>query len=173
MKQLVVYSTKGGNTKKLAETAFSRLSGDKDIFPVSQAPDPGEFDIAVVAFWFKGGQPDPDSQQYLKKCKGTTKIFLVGCHGSAPDSDHTRMGMNKAKELASAAEIVGSFSCQGEVPQQVIDNAENQDPQPAWLQDAYSAKGHPDNNDLYNLCEALEKVNLVESPKPGEKRMFS
>ena len=173
MKQIVVYSTKGGNTKKLAETAFSRLSGDKDIFSVTQAPDPANFDVVVVAFWFKGGQPDPASQEYLKKCTGPVKIFLVGCHGAAHGSDHAIMGMNMAKELASGANIVGSFSCQGEVPEQVLENAANQDPQPAWLQDGYAAKGHPDNDDMYKLCEALEKSGIVASPQPGEKRMFS
>jgi flavodoxin len=173
MKQLVVYSSQGGNTKKLAEAAFSRLSGEKDIFPVAQAPDPGGYDVAVIAFWFKGGQPDSASQEYLKKCSGATKVFLVGCHGAAPDSDHARMGMNKAKELASGANIVGSFDCQGEVPQQVLENAANQDPPPAWLQDAYAAKGHPDNDDIYNMCVALEKSGVVECPQPGEKRMFS
>lgn len=173
MKQLVVYSSLGGNTKKLAETAFSRLSGDKDIFPVAEAPDPEGYDLAVIAFWYKGGQPDPASEEYLKKCAGGLKVFLVGCHGAAPDSDHARMGMNKAKELAAGASIVGSFNCQGEVPQQVLENAENKDPKPAWLQDAYAAKGHPDSDDIYNMCTALEKSGVVESPRPGEKRMFS
>ena len=173
MKQLVVYSTVGGNTRKLAEAAFSRLSGDKDIFPVAQAPDPSGYDVAVIAFWYKGGQPDPDSQEYLKKCSGSTKVFLMGCHGAAPDSDHARMGMNKAMELAAGGNIVGSFSCQGEVPEQVMENAANQDPQPEWLKDAYAAKGHPNNDDFYNMAMAMEKANVVESPKPGEKRMFS
>jgi flavodoxin len=173
MKQLVVYSTQGGNTKKLAETAFSRLSGDKDIYPVAKAPDPGGSDIAIIAFWFKGGQPDPASQEYLQKCSGATKVFLIGCHGAATGSDHARMGMNKAKELAANATIVGTFSCQGEVPQHVLESAENKDPKPGWLQDAYAATGHPDSDDLYQLCEMLEKSGIVESPKPGEKRMFS
>ena len=173
MKQIVVYSSQGGNTKKLAETAFSRLSGDKDIYSVSDAPNPGQFDVAIIAFWFKGGQPDQASQEYLQKCSGATKVFLVGCHGAAPDSDHARMGMNKAKELASNSNIVGSFDCQGEVPQNVLDTAANKDPQPAWLQDGYAAKGHPDRDDMYRLCEALEKAGIVESPQPGEKIMFS
>ena len=173
MKQLVVYSSQSGNTKKLAEAAFLRLSEKKDIYPVAQAPNPDKYDITVVAFWFKGDQPDPDSQKYLKKCGGSTKVFLIGCHGAGKESDEARMGMNKARELAAGANIVGSFSCQGEVPQQVIENAANQDPQPAWLQDAYAAKGHPDNDDIYNMCIALEKSGVVECPKPGEKRMFS
>lgn len=173
MKQLVVYSSQGGNTKKLAEAAFARLSGDKDIFPVAQAPDPGTYDVALIAFWFKGGQPDQDSQEYLKKCRGATKVFLIGCHGAAPDSDHARIGMNKARELASGASVVGSFNCRGEVPEAVMESAANKDPQPPWLGDAAASKGHPDSDDLYNMSTELEKCGLVETPKPGEKRMFS
>ena len=109
MKQLVVYSSQGGNTKKLAEAAFLRLSGEKEIYPVAQAPDPDKYDIIIIAFWFKGGQPDPDSQKYLKKCGGETKVFLIGSHGAGKESDQARMGMNKARELAAGATIVGTF----------------------------------------------------------------
>ncbi|MDD3618895.1 MAG: flavodoxin family protein [Desulfobulbaceae bacterium] len=173
MKQLVVYSSKGGNTRKLAEAAFSRLSGEKEISPVAGAPDPGDYDVVVVAFWYQGGQPDSDSQQYLKKCKGVRKLFLLATHGAAKDSDISRLGMNKARELASGANIVGTFSCQGEVPQNVLDAAANKDPQPPWLKDAATATGHPDREDFYELSLALEKAGVVEVPKPGEKRMFS
>lgn len=173
MKQLVVYSSRGGNTRKLAEAAFSRLSGDKEIKPVAEAPNPVGYDVVVVGFWYQGGQPDPDSQEYLKKCKGISKLFLLATHGAANESDIARLGMNKARELASGSNIVGTFSCQGEVPQNVLQSAANKDPHPPWLKDAESAKGHPDREDFYNLCLALEKSGLVETPKPGEKRMFS
>lgn len=173
MKQLVVYSSQGGNTKKLAEAAFSRLSGDKEIKPVSEAPNPVGYDVVVVGFWYKGGQPDADSQAYLKRCKGIHKLFLIATHGAAADSDLAQMGMNKARELAAGSNIVGTFNCQGEVPQKVLESAANKDPQPPWLKYAESAKGHPNKEDLYNLSIALEKAGLVETPKPGEKRMFS
>jgi len=173
MKQLVVYSSKGGNTRKLAETAFSRLSGDKEIKPVAEAPDPSGYDVVVVGFWYQGGQPDPASQEYLKKCRNVGKLFLLATHGAANGSDYAVMGMNMARELAAGANLVGFFDCQGEVPESVLENAANRDPQPPWLKDAEAAKGHPDNNDLYNLCVALEKSGIVECPKPGEKRMFS
>lgn len=174
MKQLVVYSSQGGNTKKLAESAFSRLSGEKDIQPVTKAPDPSGFDAVLVCFWFQGGQPDPASQEYLKKCKNINKLFIIATHGGAPDSDHVKIGMNKARELAEGANVVGTFNCQGEVPEKILETAANKDPQPPWLKDADSAKGHPDNDDLYNLSIALEEAGLVDSPKPTDnKRMFS
>ncbi|HBI15566.1 MAG TPA: flavodoxin family protein [Desulfobulbaceae bacterium] len=173
MKTLVVYSSKGGNTRKLAETAFARLVGNKEIWPVAEAPDPAGYDQVVVGFWFQGGQPDPASQEFLKKCARAGRLFLLASHGAAPDSEHARMGMNKARELAAGANIVGTFSCQGEVPAQVLAAAANNSPPPPWLKDADTAKGHPNSDDLYNLCTALENSGLAETPKPGEKRMFS
>lgn len=173
MKQLVVYSSQGGNTRKLAESAFSRLSGEKDIYSVEKAPDPAGYDVVIVGFWFQGGQPDAAGQAYLKKCAKAPKLFLMATHGAAGDSEHAKIGMNKARELASGANIVGTFSCQGEVPVKVVESAANKSPQPPWVQDAESAKGHPDNDDLYNLSIAMQKAGLVEGPKVGEKRMFS
>jgi flavodoxin len=173
MKALVVYSSKGGNTRKLAETAFARLAGDKEIKPVTEAPDPADYDLVIVGFWYQGGLPDPAAQEYLKKCGGLGKLFLLATHGAAKNSESALIGMNKARELASGANIVGTFSCQGEVPPQVLASAANKNPQPPWLKDADQAKGHPNNDDLYDLCIALEKAGLVEVPKPGEKRMFS
>ncbi len=166
MKQLVVYSSQGGNTKKLAEELFKQLGGEsKDIFPVKDAPDPDGYDVVCVGFWFKGGQPDSASQEYLKRCKG--RLFLFATHGAAADSDHARMGMNKARELAEQATVIGTFSCQGEVPEKVMQNAANKDPQPPWLKDAPAAKGHPNGNDFMLLHEALVKAGL--KPEPVKK----
>lgn len=174
MKKLIVYSSQGGNTKKLAESAFSRLTGDKDILPIAQAPDPSGYDIVIVGFWFKGGMPDPDSQDYLKKCRTVGKLFLFATHGAAVESDAVKIGLNKGRELAAGANIVGTFSCQGEVSEKTLEAAANKQPPPPWLKDAESAKGHPNNDDLYNLSLALEKAGLADCPKKtDEKRMFS
>lgn len=173
MKQLVVYSSKGGNTRKLAEAVFARLAGDKEIKAVAQAPDPSGYDLVVVGFWYQGGHPDPDSQEYLKKCGSVAKLCLLATHGAANDSDYATLGMNKARELADGANIIGTFNCQGEVPENVLATAANKNPQPPWLGDAPAAEGHPDDNDLYNLSLAMEKAGLVEMPKTGEKRLFS
>ncbi|NOX79858.1 MAG: flavodoxin family protein [Deltaproteobacteria bacterium] len=172
MKQLVVYSSRSGNTKKLAEFIFSRLDGDKEIKPVASAPDPSGYDVVAVGFWFKGGQPDPDSQEYLKKCTGVGKLFLFATHGSAANSDYAAIGMNRARELAAGAQIVGDFDCPGEVSAKTLENAANKDPQPAWLKDAPAAKGHPNSDDFYKLAEALTEAGLIEKRQPPEKGMF-
>ena len=164
MKQLVVYSSQSGNTQKLAEEIFRQLPEEKEIAPVSEAPDPSAYDVVCIGFWLKGGQPDPASQAYLKKC-GNCKLFLFASHGAARGSNPAKLGMNKAIELADGATILGTFSCQGEVPAKVLENAANKDPKPDWLDDAPSAKGHPNGNDFMDLSEALTKAGLkTEAP---------
>ena len=171
MKNLIVYSSKGGNTKKLAEELFKQLPEDKDIAPVSTAPDPGKYDVVCVGFWLKGGQPDPAAQEYLKQCSG--KIFLFATHGAAPGSDHAKMALNKAGELAANATVIGSFSCQGEVSEKMMETAANKDPQPPWLGDAPAAKGHPNASDFMELSEALITAGLKTKAEKSTGSMVS
>jgi flavodoxin len=171
MKNLIVYSSQGGNTKKLAEELFKQLPDDKDIMPIAEAPDPAGYDLVYVGFWLKAGQPDPAAQEYLKKC--TDKLFLFATHGAAPDSDHAKMALNKAGELATQATVIGRFSCQGEVPAKVMENAANKNPQPPWLPDAPTAKGHPDGNDFMNLSEALIAAGLKTKAEKSTGSMLS
>jgi len=159
MKHLVVFSSQGGNTKKLAEEIFRQLPEEKDIQSVAETADPSGYDVICVGFWFKAGQPDPASQEYLKKCSNC-KVFLFASHGAASESEHAKMGMNKAVELTNGATVVGTFSCQGEVPAKVMETAANKDPRPPWLKDAPTAQGHPNGNDFMNLSEALIAAGL-------------
>jgi len=168
MKHLVVYSSPGGNTKKLAEELFRQLPDEKDIKQIMEAPDPSGYDVVCVGFWFKGGQPDADSQKYLKKCSGK-KVFLFATHGAATESDLVKLGMNKARELAGGKNVVGAFSCQGEVPASALENAANKDPQPPWLKDAPAAKGHPNSDDFIKLNDALIDAGLQTRAKEPNK----
>ncbi len=168
MKQLVVYSSQGGNTKKLAEEVFRQLDEEnKDIAAVNNAPDPSGYDVVCVGFWLKGGEPDPAAQEYLKKCK-SGKVFLFATHGAAPGSNVAAQGMNAAMEMVDGATVIGTFSCQGEVPEKVLQAAANKDPQPPWLKDAPAAKGHPNGTDFMNLSDALVKAGLKPEP-PSSK----
>src|SRR5665648_121178 len=103
MKKLVVYSSKSGNTKKLAEAVYEYLGGDKEIAAVADAPDPAGYNFVAVGFWLKAGQPDPDSQAYLAKLKEGQEVYLFATHGAAAGSAHVENGMKKARDLAAKA----------------------------------------------------------------------
>lgn len=160
MKALVAYSSKSGNTKKLAEALYEALQFEKDLIPISDNPDPSDYDFVAVGFWLQGGQPDPASQQFLAKISDKKEVFLFATHGAARDSDHVKNAIIKAKELAAPARICAVYSCPGEVNEGVLEKVAQKDPQPVWLADAPAAKGHPDEEDIRELLHLFNNLNL-------------
>jgi flavodoxin len=157
MKSLVVYSSKTGNTKKLAETIFEALPGGKEIYTVNDAPDPTEYNLVCIAFWFQGGKPDPKSQEFMAKINDQ-KVILAATHGAAKGSAHAKNGLWYAKELVPSAEVLASYNCQGEVNEEFLKKAAAKPEPPPWISDAPGAKGHPDANDLAELKELVAKA---------------
>jgi flavodoxin I len=154
MKTLIVYSSKTGNTKKLAKAVRDLIGGEKTLCPIAEAPDSDGFDLVVLGFWLQAGKPDPKSSEYLAKMGGTT-LFLVATHGAAADSAHALNAMGHARKLAPSARIAGTFSCQGEVSPSFLEKARKKDPQPPWLGDAPAAVGHPNDTDINRLKDAI------------------
>lgn len=156
MKSLVVYSSQTGNTRKLAEAVFDALPGEKALYPVDEAPDPADYDFIAFGFWLMQGKPDPKSSEYLGKV-GEKSLFLFATHGAGAGSDHAINGMELAKSLASNADILGTYSCQGEVNPKIIEKASKKPEPPVWLNDAPDAEGHPDKTDIevlnYQIAE--------------------
>lgn len=160
MKSLVVYSSKSGNTRKLAEAVYEYLSGEKEIAAVADAPDPAGYNFVAVGFWLKADQPDPDSQAFLARLKEGQEVYLFASHGAAVGSAHAENAMKKARELAARAHVRATFSCPGEVDVKTLETAAQETPQPAWLADAPAAKGHPDAHDLKMVVRMLEELDL-------------
>jgi hypothetical protein len=156
MKSLVVYSSKTGNTRKLAEAVYERIKGEKDISPIEKAPAPDAYDLIVLGFWLKGGKPDSKSVEYLSKI-GASRLFLLSTHGAAADSEHAFRAMRHAESLAPDAVILGSFQCQGEVDPGFLEKARRKDPPPPWIRDAATAVGHPNETDIERLVRVVEK----------------
>ena len=150
MKSLVVFSSKTGNTKKLAETIQASLPGEKEIFSMDEAPSPAGYDLVSVAFWFQAGKPEPKSQEYLATITNQ-KVILAATHGCAKGSAHAENGMNFAKSLVPDADLLAVFSCQGEVNPEFMKKAAAKPEPPPWLSDATAAQGHPNAQDLNEL----------------------
>jgi len=111
MKSLIVYSSQSGNTKKLAQAVYESLTGSKEMYAVTEAPDPAGYDLVALGFWLQAGKPDPKSAEYIGKV-GKKPLFLFATHGAAAGSDHALKAMDHAKSLAPEADILGTYSCQ-------------------------------------------------------------
>ncbi len=160
MKSLVVFSSKSGNTKKLAEALFAHLSGEKELCAVTDAPDPAGYSFVAVGFWLQAGQPDPDSQAFLAKVEEGQDLYLFATHGAAVGSPHAVNAMNAAKDIAKKAHIIATYSCPGQVSEKVLEMAAKKDPQPPWIADAPAAVGHPDEKDVKGVVRTLEELDL-------------
>ncbi len=155
MRSLIVFSSQSGNTKKLAEAVAEVLPGEKKMVTVENAPQNlQDVDFLAIGFWLMGGKPDPKSSELLSRIKGK-RVFLFATHGAAKGSAHATSAMAYARQLAEGAQIIGSYSCQGEVKATVIEKASSKEPPPAWLADASLAAGHPDEHDIAELKTIL------------------
>ena len=159
MKALVVYSSRTGNTKKLAEALYGALQCEKDLISIDDNPDPSEYVFVAVGFWLQGGQPDFATLDFLPKI-GKKEVVLFATHGAARDSDHVKNAINKAKELVAPARICAVYSCPGQVSEKVLEKAAKRDPKPSWLADAPAAKGHPDEEDIRQFVHLFKDLNL-------------
>ncbi len=159
MKSLVVYSSRTGNTRMIAEAVHSVMPGGTEIFPVENAPDPSEYDFIALGFWVDKGAPDAAMSLYMERVLGKF-VGLFGTLGAWPDSDHARESMQKAVERVDGNRVLGTFLCQGKVDPKLLSamaKMKGDNPHPmteerrARIEEA--AK-HPDEKD----CEAVRGV---------------
>lgn len=154
MKSLVVYSSRTGNTEKVARAVYEALPEPKEIYSAKDAPDPSGYDFLALGYWVDKGTANAGARKYMEKVKGK-KIGLFGTLGAYPDSDHAKQCREKARELVKDNEILGDFICQGKVdPDLVKMMAEKMkdDPHHSMTPERKArikeAEKHPDEKDL-------------------------
>jgi flavodoxin len=168
MKNLIVYSSKTGNTKKIAEAIKSHSPDDTDFFSVARAPSPDNYDIIALGFWVDKGMPDEFAAAYMKKIRGM-KVGLFMTLGAYPDSEHAKKSMEKAVAVLEANDnlVLAKFICQGKVDPELIEKmrkmTETNPDHPHKMDDkrkvrlAEAAK-HPNEDDCKRAAEIFQKV---------------
>jgi len=141
IRSILVYSSRTGNTEKLARGVYAILTGvdsagdqeggnglsseargagnrslfTLDLASITEAPDPEKHDTIILAFWVNRGYPDEASLAYLKRIE-KKRIGFLATLGAYPDSDHAEKVKNRVKDLIlERNEFLGSFFCQGKL----------------------------------------------------------
>lgn len=118
----VVYSTRTGNTKRVAEAIAAEFG-----VTAQALGEVRECSAATVAigYWVDKGHPDEGAKRFMEQLAGK-KVFLFGTLGAEPDSDHARDCMQQARALVEGKnEVVGEFICQGKIDSRVVDMFRN------------------------------------------------
>lgn len=181
---LIVYSSKTGNTRKLAggihRGLCEALGAGQGAVPeiriaaVEEAPDPAGADWLLVGFWADRGTADQKARDYLKSLEGR-RIGLFGTLGAYPDSPHAGDIRNRVQELAAEKNtVLGCFLCQGKIDPALTERFKNLPPDnPHAMTEErkkrhLEAAKHPDDYDLEAgtaACLSMIKTALLAAGK--------
>lgn len=154
MSYAIIFSSKTGNTAKLAEAAREVL-GKKN-----EAADVASADLVLLGSWTDKGDLDPELQPRLPDLAGKP-VFLFGTCGFGGDpAYYDRVLDNFSAALPEDVRVIGRFMCQGQMPPAVRERyvkMSTQDPARfnPMIENFDRALGHPDAQDLGALCAAL------------------
>ena len=169
MRSLVVYSSRTGNTRKLAE-AIAGAIGAERLAPVESAPDPAEFDFIALGFWANKGGPDELAQAYMRRVVGKA-VGLFGTAGVYPDSEHGLRFMARAVNLMRDNDVRCTYHCQGRIDPVLVARRLQRGPDdphgpatPEWLERVDEASKHPDKNDLAQAARVFRDALQAACP---------
>lgn len=86
MKFLIVYSSKTGNTKKVAEALARVAPIGSEIHSIEEAGDADGFDVIFAGYWLDRGGVDEKMKKYLRTLH-KKKIVLFETMGADPESE--------------------------------------------------------------------------------------
>jgi len=165
MKVLVTYRTQSGNTKKVVEAIYDEIQADKEIKSWSETESLGVYDLSFVRFPIEMMGPGPDSKKWLAAHVNGKRIALVITHGSPDEALPLQEWLQKCRDVAEGAEIVGLFHCKGDMSQQLIEMMiQSDNPQFAeWGKRAQEApRGFPEAKSLERAREFARDIVAKE-----------
>ena len=163
MSYAIVFSSKTGNTRLLADTLRASLPQNECTYFGAPAPEALEAENLYIGFWTDKGHADDTLTTFLQTLKGK-RIFLFGTAGfggSAPYFEKILAATRKA--LDGSNTVIGSFMCQGKMPVSVRQRYEAMKAKPlhipnldALIENFDKALSHPDAADLEQLKQAVK-----------------
>lgn len=175
MKTLVIYSSKTGNTKMVAEAIASAIDG-ATLLAIEQAPSPEEcasYDMVAIGYWVDKGLPDAKCLGLIKSLNGCN-ITLFGTLGAYPDSDHAKECMQKSEAMLNEDGRInanyGSFICQGKVDPRILEMMQKMasaahpmtEERKARIEEA---KKHPNEQDCAKAKAFMQSVSQAFAQK--------
>jgi len=139
MKIALIYFSRGGNTRKIAEVMAEEL-GVTAVDVKKNQPDVSDVDLLVVGSGTYGSKPGKEMVAYLENLKPVTGK-KAACFSSCASGDASRT-LQAMKDLLSAKgySTVDCFSCLGK-----------------WLM-GLSRRGHPSAEELAQAREFAKKL---------------
>lgn len=152
-KMAVVFSSKTGNTEKVAAAIQAGLPSDTPLLNVKDQPQLADYDLIFYGYWVDKGGPDPLSLEFMKSITNP-KVALFATLGAEPDSQHAADSLEAGAQGLTQSTVVARFICQGAIDPKLISWMEKLDadhphyPDEKRRQRWAEAAMHPNTEDL-------------------------
>lgn len=161
----IVYSSKTGNTKYLAETIKETLSNEIILYYGPLNDQALKADRIFLGFWTNNGTCDLDTQQFIKKLTNQ-QIILFGTAGLGFSAQYFDTIISRTRKLfGERVKYFASFMCQGKMPlearvglQQLKNSQPNNPKFERLLTNFDFGRTHPNKDDIKNLISWIRKL---------------
>ena len=158
----VIYSSRTGNTKAVAEH-IAEVLGTR-AYAVAEAPNLASYDGLAFGYWVDRANANAEAREFMASIVNK-KVFLFGTLGAYPEHGQRALTMAQS-HINDSNEVVGHFLCQGKIEQAIIERFKNMPrtsdnphaPSPERIQLWDTGVGHPDQNDFTNAQHAVRKA---------------
>jgi flavodoxin len=114
VKVLVAYMSRTGNTKKVAEAIYDAIPQPKEIKRVEDVESLEGYDLSFLGFPMHNFGPDKQAKAFLETHVKDRVIALFVTHMAPEDAPSLQGWLQKYRDAAVGANIIGVFDCQGQ-----------------------------------------------------------
>jgi len=165
MSTRIIYTSRTGNTKMLAQRIFETVEDDdKNIYPVEEWQHDTDADTYFVGFWNNRGTCSLEICDLLDELDGR-RVALFGTCGMPDSHDYYQTVEDAVKVwLPDHVDYLGCFLCQGKMPMSTrrkfeeMRNEDNAKEIDACIRNFDAALLHPDEEDLGRAAEFTRNV---------------
>lgn len=158
MTYAIIYSSKTGNTRLLAETLRDTLPTADCLYFGEPGDEALRAERIYVGFWTDKGTCDADTAAFLARVT-TQEVFLFGTAGFGGAPEYFDKILSAARQnLPDGVTVCGSYMCQGKMPMAVRARYEQMEDSPRrqmMIENFDAALSHPDTADLAHLRDAV------------------
>ena len=161
-KYAILFSSRTGNTRILAETIRAALPEEECEFFGEAGGEIPEAKTVYLGFWTDKGNADADTLALLRTLKNK-RLFLFGTAGFGVDTAYFDAILARVQAVPDGSNtVIGTYMCQGKMPPSVRARYEAMRTLPAppenldaLIENFDRARSHPDADDLDRLRAAV------------------
>lgn len=161
MTYAIVFSSRTGNTRLLADTIRAALPAEECLYWGEPSSEALKAEMLYVGFWTDKGSCDEGVASFLRQVTDQ-QVFLFGTAGFGGAQEYFDRVLDRVEaNLEGRGGVVGRFMCQGKMPQAVRDRYAAMEDSPrrtASLENFDRALSHPDQADLDGLAAAVRNA---------------